>query len=252
MKIAVVQHEIVWEDPEANFAALRTPIYDAADTGAGLIVLSETFSWGFTMHTDWAREAPDGKSTQFLLEQAARTGAWVVGSIPIQDDGFDRPHNRMTFAGPAGELHIYNKRHPFTYSGESEAYHAGDTTETLTIGDLRITPFVCFDLRFADDFWNVARETDCYLGIANWPATRRHHWTSLLTARAIENQAWVVASNRVGADPNVTYAGDSRIIDPFGDLVAELPDVAGIISADVTPARVNEVRTEFPFLADRT
>jgi predicted amidohydrolase len=252
MKIAVVQHEIVWEEPEANFAALRAPIDEAAETGAGLIVLTETFSWGFTMNTDRASEAPDGMSTQFLHEQSSRTGAWVVGSIPVRESGSDRPHNRMTFAGPAGELHAYNKRHPFTYSGETDAYCAGGTTQTLMIGDLRITPFVCFDLRFADDFWNVARETDCYLGIANWPATRRHHRTSLLTARAIENQAWVVASNRVGADPNVTYAGDSRIIDPFGELVADLPDVAGVIHADVTPARVNEVRTEFPFLADRT
>lgn len=251
MRIAVVQHEIVWEQPEENFHALRPSIDKAAGTGAGLIALSETFSWGFTMNTQTANEAPNGRSTVFLRSEAERVGAWIVGSIPVKDPGDERPHNRMTFAGPGGEMHTYDKRHPFTYSGESDAYLAGDSSVTVTIGDLRITPFVCFDLRFADDFWAAATETDCYLVIANWPASRRNHWTSLLTARAIENQAWVVAANRVGDDPNSAYAGDSRIIDPFGEIVAELPDGPGVIDANVDPKRVTQVRSDYPFLADR-
>ena len=251
MRIAVVQHEIEWEDPKHNFASLEPQIDDAAATGAGLIVLTETFSWGFSMNTDRVNEPPDGPSTQFLLTEAARTGAWIAGSIPVRVVGGDRPFNRLTFAGPAGELETYDKIHPFTFSGEDKSYRAGTDRKTIEIGDLRITPFVCFDIRFADEFWDLAPETDCYLVVANWPASRREHWQHLLRARAIENQAWVVAANRVGTDPNVDYAGDSMIVDPFGEVVESLGADAGVIAADVTPARVREIRTAYPFLADR-
>lgn len=251
MKIAVVQHDIEWETPEKNFEALRPQIAEAAETGAGLIALTETFSWGFTMNTDVARETPDGPSTQFLLEQAAATGAWVVGSIPVVVGDADLPNNRMTFAGPNGELSTYDKIHPFSYGGEDQSYRAGSHHHTITIDGLRISTFICYDLRFADEFWALAHDTDCYLVISNWPASRRHHWKSLLMARAIENQAWVVGTNRIGTDPKIAYAGDSRIIDPFGDLVAELPDEPGILTADIDPARVAEIRRDFPFLADR-
>lgn len=251
MHIAVVQHEIVWESPERNFAALRPQIDEAAASGAHLITLTETFSWGFSMNTDRVQEPVDGPSTAFLREEAARTGAWMVGSIPVRPEHLDRPYNRMTFAGPNGELEYYDKLHPFTFSGEDKSYGAGTTAKTFTIGDLRISPFVCFDIRFATDFWDLAHDTDCYLVVANWPASRQHHWVPLLTARAIENQAWVVASNRVGEDPNVAYAGRSMIIDPYGEIIADLPDVTGVISADIDPGRVAEVRTAFPFLEDR-
>ena len=252
MLIAVVQHEIVWESPEQNFAAIAPEIAKAAAGGAELIALSEAFSWGFTMNTESAWEGPDGPSTEFLSAQAAATGAWVVGSIPIRDGG-DLPHNRMIFASPDGEITYYNKRHPFTFSGEDKSYLAGDAAMTTTIGGLRISPFVCFDLRFADDFWALAKNTDLYLGIANWPASRRDHWRTLLTARAIENQAWVIGANRFGEDPNVSYCGDSMIIDPFGEIIADSGDSAGstILYADVTAERVAEVRQNFPFLADR-
>lgn len=253
MKIAVVQHEIEWESPEVNFETLKPQIASAAQDGAELIALTETFSWGFTMNTNRAWESADGPSTTFLREQAAATGAWVVGSIPVRDEGAELPHNRMTFAGPGGELHTYNKLHPFTFSGEDKSYRAGDRRNTVTINGLRISTFICFDLRFADDFWELANDTDCYLVIANWPASRREHWRTLLRARAIENQAWVVAANRFGEDPNVSYCGDSMIIDPFGEIVADTGDSAGstIISADVTPERVAHIREHFPFLADR-
>jgi predicted amidohydrolase len=253
MKIAIVQHEIVWESPQENFDALRPQIARAADTGAGLIALTETFSWGFTLNTDVAREAADGPSTEFLREQAAATGSWIVGSIPVSE-GSELPNNRMTFAGPKGELEIYNKIHPFTYGGEHKSYTPGADRHSVTIEGLRISAFLCYDLRFADDFWAMAHETDCYLVIANWPAARRNHWRTLLAARAIENQAWVVGANRAGEDPNVAYSGDSMIIDPFGEILADSGDDSGatILSADVSPKRVAEVRERYPFLVDRS
>lgn len=253
MRIAIVQHEIEWETPQANFAVIAPLVAEAAADGARLVVLTETFSWGFTMNTDRAWEATDGPSTTFLREQAASVGAWVVGSIPIRESADVLPNNRMTIAGPAGELHTYDKRHPFTFSGEDKSYRAGTSSSTIEIEGLRISPFVCFDLRFADDFWELANDTDCYLGIANWPASRREHWRTLLRARAIENQAWVVGANRVGDDPNVSYCGDSMIIDPFGEIVADTGDSSGptITAADVAADRVEQVRRDFPFLADR-
>jgi predicted amidohydrolase len=109
----------------------------------------------------------------------------------------------------------------------------------------------CYDLRFADEFWPLALDTDCYVVPANWPAPRREHWTTLLRARAIENQAYVVGVNRVGTGGRLVYAGDSLIIDPFGQTVADGGESETIISADVDPARVRAVRAEFPFLLDR-
>ena len=159
----------------------------------------------------------------------------------------------MTFASPDGQVVTYNKLHPFTFSGEDKSYCAGESRQTITIGDLRISPFVCFDLRFANDFWALAHDTDCYLIIANWPASRRVHWRTLLHARAIENQAYVIGANRFGEDPNVSYCGDSMFIDPFGEVLADTGDAAGttVISADIDPERVAQVRQDFPFLADR-
>jgi predicted amidohydrolase len=119
------------------------------------------------------------------------------------------------------------------------------------IGGIRCAFFVCYDLRFADEFWPLAPKTDCYVVPANWPQSRRAHWSALLRARAIENQAYVVGVNRVGAGGKLTYAGDSVIIDPLGDELANAGDAECIVTAEVDAARVTAIRTRFPFVADR-
>ena len=122
----------------------------------------------------------------------------------------------------------------------------------MTVEGLRLGLFVCYDLRFADEFWAVAPATDCYVVVANWPAARRHHWRSLLVARAIENQAYVVGVNRVGVDGNgLEHAGDSMIVDPLGEVLASAAGGETVLVADVDPAVVAGVRARFPFLADR-
>ncbi len=128
---------------------------------------------------------------------------------------------------------------------------AGDRFLTVDVEGVRCTFFVCYDLRFADEFWVRARETDCYVLPSNWPAARRDHWMTLLRARAIENQAYVVGVNRVGQGGRLTYAGDSMIVDPFGELCAQAGDGEAILTADVDPERVRSVRAEYPFLQDR-
>ncbi|HVM21564.1 MAG TPA: nitrilase-related carbon-nitrogen hydrolase, partial [Egibacteraceae bacterium] len=147
--------------------------------------------------------------------------------------------------------HRYRKIHPFTYSGEHEHFAAGESFVTVDIDGVRITPFICYDLRFADEFWATASRTDCYVVPANWPDTRRHHWSTLLQARAIENQAYVVGCNRVGDGGKLRYTGDSRIVDPMGRTLAAGAEAETLLLADVNPAVVAQTRERFPFAQDR-
>jgi predicted amidohydrolase len=256
VKVAAVQHDIVWEDPPANFARLAPMIADAAADGARLVVLTETYSTGFSNRTERISEPPGGPSTQFLVEQASTLGLWVCGSLPERVGGDDRPVNCLVLAGPAGELHRYAKIHPFTYAREQERFAAGDHHVTVDVEGLRVSLFVCYDLRFADEFWPLGPATDCYVVVANWPAPRRLHWATLLRARAIENQAYVVGVNRAGSGGGLDYAGDSAVIGPFGEELAVAPyggDVGPelVLTAEVDPGHVADVRARYPFLADR-
>ena len=251
MRIAAVQHDIVWEDREANFERLTPQVARAVGAGAELVLLTETFSTGFSM-TPGIGEPEDGPSARFLAGQAAEHGVWVGGSCPeVAADG-ELPYNSLVLAGPDGTVHRYRKLHPFTHAGEHERFRAGEKPVTVEIGGLRITPFICYDLRFGDVFWRAAPETDVYLVPANWPDTRRHHWTTLLQARAIENQAYVVGCNRVGtAGDGTGHAGDSRIVNPMGELLATASGVETIVLADVDAAEVAATRDRLRFLADR-
>ena len=252
MKVAAVQHDIVWEDPAANFAALAPRIEQAADDGARLVVLTEMFSTGFSMKSETIAEAPDGPTATFLAEQADRHGIWLGGSMPERTPGVPLPTNTFVLASPTGELHRYAKIHPFSYAGEHEHYSPGTSVTTIDVDGLRVTPLVCYDLRFVDLFWDAAVATDLYVVPANWPSTRRAHWIALLRARAIENQAYVLGVNRVGRAGRLDYTGDSRIIDPMGDeLVVADEGVEQTLLADVDPAVVADVRRRFPFIPDR-
>ncbi|HEV7728133.1 MAG TPA: nitrilase-related carbon-nitrogen hydrolase [Modestobacter sp.] len=250
-RIAAVQHDIVWEDRAANFARLAPQVARAVGAGAEIVLLSETFSTGFSM-TPGIGEPEGGPSAQFLAAQAAEHGVWVAGTCPeVAEDGA-LPYNSFVLAGPDGTTHRYRKLHPFTHAGEHERFRAGDAPVTVEVGGLRITPFVCYDLRFGNVFWHAAPDTDVYLVPANWPTPRRAHWQTLLQARAIENQAYVVGCNRVGtAGDGSEHAGDSRIVDPMGELLATAAAVETIVLADVDPAVVTATRERFSFLADR-
>jgi predicted amidohydrolase len=255
MRIAAVQHHIVWENRDANFERLAPQIAWAVGAGAELVLLTETFSTGFSM-TPGIGEPEGGPSARFLADQAATHGVWVAGTCPeIPDDGGadgDLPYNSFVLAGPDGTMHRYRKMHPFTHAGEHERFRAGDKPVTVEVGGLRITPFICYDLRFADVFWHAAPETDVYLVPANWPSPRRLHWQTLLQARAIENQAYVVGCNRIGtAGDGTEHVGDSRIVSPMGELLATAAGVETIVLADVFAAEVAATRDRLRFLPDR-
>lgn len=254
MRVAALQTNIVWEDPASNFERLRPRLRAAQAAGARLVVLPEMFACGFSMDTDAIAEAHDGPSVAFLREQARELGLWVCGSVPERAPvgrGDARPANTLVIAGPDDELHRYRKRHPFTFAGEHRHYRGGEALSTITLEGMRVSSFICYDLRFADDFWRLAETTDVYLVVANWPARRREHWRTLLRARAIENQAWVVAVNRVGEGGGVDYAGDSAIIDPWGETVVSASRDETMLLADVTAERVAQARRKFPVLQDR-
>jgi predicted amidohydrolase len=256
LRVAAVQHDIIWNDRDANFGRLEPMIADAAGAGARLVMLTETFSVGFGFDApDFATEPEGGPSSRFLAEQAERHGVWVGGSCPeiSADAPADdrRPSNSFVLAGPDGTQHRYRKIHPFSFAGEDRFVRPGTDVVTVAVDGVRVSMFVCYDLRFADEFWALARDTDVYLVPANWPAARREHWMTLLRARAIENQAYVVGINRVGSGGGIDYAGDSHIIDPLGDLLATASRTETIVLADVSTEHVASVRDRFRFLADR-
>ena len=254
MRVAAIQHDIAWEEPERTREHVRPMIAKAAADGARLVVLAEMFATGFSMQPERVAEDEGGPNERFLLEAAAEHDAYLIASIAQRGpDGNYR--NNAVVATPAGEVTRYAKIHPFSFAGEHERYTAGTERCTVTVEGLRVSPFVCYDLRFADEFWALAHDTDVYVVPANWPTPRHEHWRALLRARAIENQAYVVGVNRVGAVRELGHSGGSVIIDPLGAVLAgdEAADESreAVYCADIDPATVREVRAKFPFLADR-
>jgi predicted amidohydrolase len=249
-----VQHDIDWEQPELTRKRVAPQIAQAAAAGARLVALSEMFATGFSMRTETIAEDEGGPNEQFLVDQAREHGCWLVASI-AQHGPDGRARNNAVLAAPDGTVQRYAKIHPFSYAREHEHYAAGDRFLTVDVEGVRTTLFVCYDLRFADEFWAVARETDLYVVVANWPEPRREHWRTLLRARAIENQAYVLGVNRVGtvqgARREQHYVGDSVLVDPLGVAVVEAAQQETVLVADVLPDRVAEVRRDLPFLPDR-
>lgn len=250
MRIAAIQHDIVWEDAEATRKRVTPLVEQAGAAGARLIVLSEMYATGFSMHPERVAEDEGGPNETFLLEQARRHDAWLIASI-AQRGADGQYRNNAIVAAPDGTVHRYAKIHPFSYAREHERYAAGQAHLTVDVDGLRVSVFVCYDLRFADEFWARAHDTDLYVVPANWPAPRREHWRTLLRARAIENQAFVLGVNRVGAVKSIEHAGDSALVDPLGRVLAEASHVETVLVAEADVETVARIRAEFPFLADR-
>jgi predicted amidohydrolase len=251
MKVAVIQHDIVWANRDANFDALTPLVAEAATNGAQLVVLSEMFSTGFVVDRDDIGEITGGPSSAFLSRMAQLHNITICGSCPETQTDDLRPFNSLVVARPDGSFDRYSKIHPFTYGGEDQHFRAGSALKTVLVDGIRLSLFVCYDLRFADEFWALAHDTDAYVIPANWPESRSEHWKALLTARAIENQAYVIGCNRIGEGGKLQYSGDSRIIDPLGVVIADAGNTSTIVYADIDASHVAAVREKFPFLQDR-
>jgi predicted amidohydrolase len=250
MRVAGIQHDIAFEDAQTTHKHVAPFIAQAADAGARLIVLTEMFATGFTMLPERIAEDEGGPSEQFLLEQAQAHNAYLIASV-AQRGADGKFRNNAIVAAPDGTARRYAKIHPFSFAGEHEHYAAGTDFLSVDIDGLRTSVFVCYDLRFADEFWARAHDTDLYVVPANWPEPRREHWRALLRARAIENQAYVIGVNRVGTVKDLPHTGDSAIIDPLGRTLAEASITETVLLADIDAATVADVRARFPFLQDR-
>ncbi|MBK7406211.1 MAG: carbon-nitrogen family hydrolase [Phycisphaerales bacterium] len=255
MRAHLVQLDIAWEEPEVNFRQVET-LLDRADIRSGdLVLLPEMFDTGFSLATEKTADKA-GRTLAFLAEFAADLGCWVQGGRTVHDCHCTKASNRMSVLRPDGSLACeYSKIHPFSFGREPERFEGGERVESWewACGDesLTVCPAICYDLRFPELFRiGASRGAEVFALGACWPAPRRQHWRALAIARAIENQAYVLAVNRAGDDPFLHYAGGSIVVDPQGEIVGELAEGEGVLSAELDPAGVRAWREQFPALRD--
>lgn len=251
MRVIACQVDCVWEDKAATHARVRDLLAASPPAAGALIVLPEMFATGFSLDVAKIAEADDGQTRVFLADIARQYRAHVLAGI-VEQSPDDKGWNTAVALRPDGSAHCaYRKIHPFSFGQESEHYAPGDRVVTFDCQSLTVAPFVCYDLRFPEVFRHAAeRGAQLLCVIANWPAQRVAHWVTLLTARAIENQAYVVGVNRCGRDPKLEYPGQSLIIDPKGTVLCEAGEGEGVIQADLDPQPLIEYRQKFPALRD--
>lgn len=251
MNITCCQLDIAWEDRPANFATVRRMLEAARPPAGSLVVLPEMFSTGFSMNIP---RIHDGRkqTREFLAQIAIEFGVDILaGLVTCAPDS--RGQNIAVLIDREGkQAGRYQKIHPFTPGGESAVYEPGRDVITWDDGSgWVICPFICYDLRFPETFRDAVRAgANLFVVIANWPAAREHHWVTLLMARAIENQAYVVGVNRCGSDPKLAYRGRSMIIDPRGQIIADAGEEEGTIAASLDLPALQQYRKEFPAIAD--
>ena len=246
LKITLLQQPLAWMDGPANLRHFDIQLEEIA--GRDLIVLPEMFTTGFAMEAA-GQSLPEEEVVTWMTDKARRANAMVAGSAALQTER--GPVNRFLLVEPDGRVHRYDKRHLFRMADEHQYYEAGNERVVITWRGWRILPLVCYDLRFP--VWSRNRDDyDLALYVANWPAPRALHWQALLLARAIENQAWVAGCNRVGSDGNGHhYRGDSRIINPQGEIVASAEaHQAARIDAELSLTALREYREKFPAWRD--
>ena len=210
-RIAIVQRNIVWQDIDANLCAIESLLEGVV---ADVVVLSEMFQTGFV--TEPESIADDGRTLQWLLRVAKMDNFAIVGSVVVKEG--ECYYNRMYFVKPTGEVEYYDKHHLFSVGGEDRHFTAGDRRVVVEWRGVRYLLEICYDLRFP--VWSRGRgDYDAIIYSALWPKPRRAVWRTLLQARAIENQAYVVGVNRVGSEPELEYVGDSMVVDHMGRIV---------------------------------
>ncbi len=251
MKIFCCQHDIVWENKEANHARVRELLAGVTIPPGSLVLLPELFSVGFSMEVARISEGDERETENFLAQTAQEMGIYLLGGVVnLGADG--RGRNQSVVFSPEGKLLArYSKMQPFSLGGELKHYTPGDETVSFDWQGCVVAPFICYDLRFPEIFRTaVKRGAQFFPVIANWPITRIQHWVTLLQARAIENQAYVAGVNRTGRDPRYNYCGRSIIVNPHGEIIADAGLEEGVISADLDLAGLLTWRAEFPALRD--
>jgi omega-amidase len=249
MKAGLIQYDPDWENNTKNsdkISWLLSHNYEKQD----LLVFPEMTLTGFTMKAADFAEELDGESFSFFSEIAQKYSAHVLAGL-IEKSG-KKYYTSLVHISSEGKLiKTYRKIHPFSYSAEDKNYTKGEETVITKINDMTAGLSICYDLRFPELYRQYAKKkTDMIIVIANWPDTRIEHWRTLLRARAIENQCYVLGVNRVGKDPELKYPGYSSIIDPMGNELVSVSEEEKIVSADILKEKADEVKAALPFLSD--
>ncbi len=248
MNISIIQSDLYWESPAKNRELFDEKI-SSIDSDIDLIVLPEMFSTGFSMSPENLAEKWQGPTVKWMQRVATSKKVALAGSLIVEESG--KYYNRLVFVHPDGSIDHYDKRHLFRMSGEHNSYELGTNRTIVNYKDFRILLLVCYDLRFPA--WSRNRnDYDMILIVANFPEARRYAWNALLPARAIENQCFVAACNRVGQDGNgINFTGDSQIIDPQGKILANAKSNENqIISASLPLQDLLNFRNSFPAYLD--
>jgi len=248
MNISLFQTNPVWQDADSNLKILNQWIEKIPDQ-TNLVVLPEMFLTGFSMNVSVIAQTMDGVGVKWLKLKASEKGITIIGSLTIEEN--NRFYNRMLVALPNGNIEWYDKRHLFRMGNENDYFSPGNKILISTINGWKIMSQVCYDLRFPVWSRNSGLKYDLLIYVANWPKVRREAFLTLLKARAIENQCFVAAVNRVGTDGNgIDYAGDSVLIDPKGYSLTTLTNSDGIINFSISLAELKEFRKKFPTYLD--
>lgn len=250
LNISLLQTDIAWNAPEDSIQRCAPLVEDALTAGGELLVFPEMFTCGFSLPTGELAHRAASVGLSFLTTIARQHQVYTIGTLPeVDSDG--TLFNTAWLCAPDGTTVAYRKIHLFSYGDEASVYSAGADAISVSIKGLRCTPFICYDLRFGAPFAKLATGTDLFVVMANWPASRREHWTTLLRARAIENQAYVAGVNRVGSGGGLDYSGDSMLFAPDGRELANLGDKPIAITVQIDTDSVRQWRDTFPALKDR-
>jgi len=248
IRVTTIQSNLIWEDIDANleqFSHKIAPLKGKTD----IVILPEMFTTGFTMNREALAEEPQGKTFQWLYQQALTIDAAITGSYIVKEK--NAYYNRLIWMQPDGKYSVYNKHYLFTKAKEHEYYERGKGRVVVDWKGWKICPLICYDLRFP--LWarnNVGY--DLLLYIASWPTTRSHHWKSLLMGRAIENQCFTIGVNRVGLDGNeFYYSGDTSVIDYSGGIIYQTAHAEDTFTALLNYEAQKAYRDKLRFLPDQ-
>ncbi|MEN9908872.1 MAG: hypothetical protein RLZZ540_2021 [Bacteroidota bacterium] len=248
MKIAILQSDLIWENPKANRIYFEEKI-NGINESVNLIVLPEMFSTGFTMNPGAVAETMQGETVLWMQSLAKAKKTAITGSVVIEESGHF--YNRMLFVFPSGEIQFYDKKHLFTLAGEEKVYTAGNQKLIVDYLGWKICPMVCYDLRFPV-FSRNTENYDLLLYVASWPEKRINAWDALLRARAIENMSYTIGVNRIGIDANGhNYPGHSQVLDCLGDYLVAPAESEDIFIVELDQQKMIAARQKLGFLNDR-
>lgn len=251
IRISLIQMDIKLGDPNGNREYGINLINEAVRRGSHIVTLPELWTTGYSLKIiDKVAEPLNGPTIMQLSNIASNHGIYIIGSfIERKDNKF---YNTAPLIGPNGIIGVYKKIHLFKLMNEDLYFTPGDSFDVYQTNFGKIGIVICYDIRFPELIRSITlKGAKILFVVAEWPHPRMHHWRYLLMARAIENQIFVVATNRVGSDENNKFFGHSMIIDPMGEVLIESGEVETILTSDIELDEVDNVRSKFPFLNDR-